>query len=94
MGLIPEGLQIDHLCRNKECVNPDHLEPVTGSQNMKRIPGQPFPARTSGMNVTGFCIHGHEYTPENTYTYPDGRTECRECKRSRKRKRRVEDEVL
>ena len=93
VGLIPEGLEIDHLCRNKACVNPDHLEPVTGSENMKRVPGKPFWV-FSGKHVTGFCRQGHEYTDENTYTYPDGRTECRTCKRAHKRRQRAEDEVL
>lgn len=94
VGEVPSGLELDHLCRNKACVNPDHLEPVTQSENMRRIPlgarnlphgGRP-PWVVSGKNVTGFCKHGHEYTDENTYVYPDGRTECRVCKRGRKRK--------
>ena len=36
VGPVPEGLQLDHLCRNRACVNPEHLEPVTGSVNVQR----------------------------------------------------------
>lgn len=99
VGTIPEGLELDHLCRNTSCVNPDHLEPVTREENQARIPEQiRFGARpkgwlpswvTSGKNVTGFCKHGHEYTEDNTYYYKDGRTDCRRCKAGRVRKPRV-----
>ena len=87
VGEIPAGLEIDHLCRNRRCVNPDHLEPVTQEVNRLRTPtradGTYRPAWiTSGKNVTGHCIRGHEYTELNTYTYKDGRTECRTCKRA------------
>lgn len=86
LGQIPKGLEIDHLCRNTLCVNPDHLEPVTREENQRRIPnnqarqGRP-PWVVSGKDVTGKCIRGHEYTEMNTYTYKDGRTECRTCKK-------------
>jgi hypothetical protein len=93
LGSIPEGMELDHLCRNTSCVNPDHLEPVTRDENQKRIPFRItdtwLPAWVvSGKNVTGYCKHGHEYTEENTYYYKDGRTECRTCKASRPRKPR------
>jgi len=93
VGPIPDGMELDHLCRNRSCVNPDHLDPVPRAVNQERIPdplrmrpGAMPPWATTGKNVTGFCKHGHEYTPDNTYTYPDGRTECRICK-SRNRRR-------
>lgn len=77
-GPIPEGLQIDHLCRVRACVNPDHLEPVTAKINCHRGFGP------SGLNASKTeCSHGHAYTPENTYLEFNkvGRTKrhCRAC---------------
>lgn len=85
VGMIPQGLELDHLCRNTSCVNPDHLEPVTGMENRRRMFSYPSWI-VSGKKFTGYCKHGHEYTPDNTYTYKDGRTDCRTCKASRVRK--------
>jgi hypothetical protein len=63
-GEIPEGLQIDHLCRVRRCVNPDHLEPVTPLENQRRgIAGQVVRARHLART---HCVNGHEFTPENT----------------------------
>ncbi len=76
---IPDGLQIDHLCRNRRYVNPEHLEPVTPRENLIRGTRWDF-------NATA-CIHGHEYTEDNSYLAPDGGRRCRECSRYRDRKR-------
>lgn len=67
-GPIPPGLQLDHLCRWPRCVNPDHLEPVTGGENTRR----------GGRAIRTHCPSGHEYTPENTYTHK-GKRRCRTC---------------
>jgi len=73
-GPVPEGLELDHLCRNRGCVNPDHLEAVTHAENMKR-------GANTGKRVP-YCKHGHEFTNENTYIYPaTGKRACRECRR-------------
>jgi hypothetical protein len=76
VGPIPDGLEIDHLCRNRGCVNPDHMEPVSGRVNTLR-----------GVGITALnsqkthCPKGHEFTDENTYVTPTGRRVCRECSR-------------
>lgn len=74
VGPIPDGLELDHLCRNRACVNPDHLEPVTHRVNCLR--GE-APRRTH-------CPRGHRYTAENTRpaTATQGR-KCRACERER-----------
>lgn len=69
---IPAGFELDHLCRVPLCVNPDHLEPVTRAENNRR--------RVLALVK---CINGHDYTPENTYTRPDGNRDCRICIRAR-----------
>lgn len=73
VGPIPEGLHIDHLCRVRNCVNPEHLEPVTLAENNRRAAA----AQTH-------CIHGHEFTPENTLTSKRGHRFCRSCARARR----------
>lgn len=76
-GPIPEGYQIDHLCRNRRCVNPDHLEAVTPRENVLRSLNPP------SLNAKKtHCIHGHEFSPENTEIRNGGRG-CITCRRAR-----------
>lgn len=79
-GAVRDGLQLDHLCRNRLCVNPAHLEPVTLRVNVLRGVGH------SAVNaVKTHCVSGHEFTLENTIDRPRGRRECRECSRRQHR---------
>lgn len=76
-GKIPRDLCIDHLCRVKNCVNPDHLEPVT--QQVNNLRGTSPAARNAAKT---HCKNGHEFVGENLYERPDktGR-QCFVCKR-------------
>lgn len=90
VGPIPEGLEIDHLCAVRSCVNPAHLEAVTHRENLLR--GSGF----AGVNAAKtHCPHGHEYSPENTYhnPNPNGGRICRTCKRKRDRDARLRTDV-
>lgn len=69
-----EKLELDHLCRIRHCCNPDHLEPVTHQENIRR-------GETGIVNRSKtHCPKGHEYTSENTFRTKIGR-QCRQCKR-------------
>lgn len=83
VGPVPEGLQIDHLCRNTLCVNPDHLEPVSGTVNINRMPWNSYIKNARKSR----CKHGHEFTPENTKVYA-GRRQCATCIKRRERQTR------
>lgn len=79
IGEIPEGLQLDHLCRVRHCVNPYHLEPVSARENLMRSP-----ITLAGINARKtHCIRGHEFTSENTYLAKRGSRACRACNRQR-----------
>lgn len=83
VGPIPPGAQIDHLCREPRCINPDHLEAVTQRENIVR--GE-SPSAVNARKT--HCLHGHEFTPENTYRRPDdGNRQCRACANERNRQR-------
>lgn len=70
VGPVPHALQLDHLCRVRLCVRPDHLEPVTAKVNLNRGRHH-LRERTS-------CRKGHEYTPENTIRW--GKEQARRCR--------------
>jgi hypothetical protein len=76
IAAIPPGKQLDHLCRNRACCNPLHLEPVTCKENLMR--GNTLQRENAAKTE---CPKGHAYTEENTYRYPDGRRRCIACRR-------------
>lgn len=80
-GPIPAGYQIDHLCRNRRCVNPDHLEAVTSRENTMR--GDTVPARHAART---HCLHGHPLTPDNLVPSVKYR-KCLACERANGRER-------
>lgn len=85
VGPIPDGLQTDHLCRNRACANPVHLEVVTSRVNTLR--GIGVAAKNAGK---GHCKWGHEFTNANTHAFRGDRRpgrKCRTCDRLSARKR-------
>jgi len=82
VGTIPDGMQLDHLCRVRRCCNPDHLDVVTSRENTLR--GQGIAAEHARKT---HCPHGHQYDLTNTWIYRGSRY-CRACSRERSRLRR------
>jgi hypothetical protein len=82
VGPIPDGLQLDHLCRNRLCVRPEHLQLVTVRENLLR--GHTHAAANAAKS---HCPAGHPYDERNTYRAPDGSRMCRPCMRERDRRR-------
>jgi hypothetical protein len=91
VGPIPNGLQVDHLCRVRACCNPSHLEPVTQRENLLR--GQGIAARCARVTE---CPQGHRYDTANTRIRPRGGRECRPCDRARSKRwrERKKEEAL
>ncbi|MGE3795896.1 MAG: HNH endonuclease signature motif containing protein [Dehalococcoidia bacterium] len=77
VGAIPDGLHIDHLCRVTACVNPQHLEAVTSTENRRRA-----------ARAVLSCPKGHKYTAANTRVAKDGTRNCRQCSREMARVKR------
>ena len=81
IGSIPDGLTIDHLCRNRSCENPSHLEAVSRGINVLR--GEGLAARNARKT---HCIRSHPFSGSNLRISPQGIRECRACCRIRSRK--------
>jgi hypothetical protein len=83
IGPIPDGLQLDHLCRNRSCVNPEHLEVVSCRENLMR--GQTLAAENAAKT---HCKRGHPLSGENLYVEPKGTRACKQCRRDAVRRSR------
>ena len=78
-GPVPSGMQLDHICRNRVCCNPQHLEPVTPKENQHRSP-----ITSAGKT---HCKRGHPLSGDNLYSHPGtGKRGCRECRAMVQRK--------
>jgi hypothetical protein len=86
IGPIPDGLDLDHLCRVRCCVNPAHLEPVTRKENLERAGIiKAINDLASARGSITHCKNGHPLSGDNLYTYPNGGggRVCRACRRER-----------
>lgn len=90
-GEIPSGMQIDHLCMRTSCCNPDHLEVVTQSQNIRR--GYATNVTISRQRAKTHCPADHAYSETNTYVWGNGYRQCRQCKREADRRWRARQKM-
>ena len=86
VGPIADSLPLDHVaargCVTRACVNPDHLEPVTQRENLRR--GRGAAVTSERHRAQAACVHGHTFTEDNTYFDPsNGKRRCRICCRTR-----------
>lgn len=90
-GEIPKGLDLDHLCRNRGCCNPFHLEPITRAENNRRgLTGKTtIPLTAQKYLARSHCKHGHLYTEENTIHEPKFHGSARICKTCRQNRSRA-----
>ena len=86
-GPVPDGLVLDHLCRNRACCNPEHMEPVPQGENIRR--GMTGAAASARHAKRTHCARGHAFTEGNTYRRQDGRR-CRTCSLERRRRERLD----
>ena len=77
VGKIPDGLTLDHLCRNHKCVRPLHLEAVSLTENQAR--GESVCVQNTRKT---YCKHGHPFDQSNTRIRPDGKRDCKACARA------------
>lgn len=82
IGPIPDGMALDHTCRNRACGNPMHLEPVTNKVNVLRGVGP-----TAQNAAKSHCVNGHLFDEQNTRIDRGGKRACRTCQRERARAR-------
>lgn len=83
-GKVPPNLQLDHLCRTRNCVNPAHLEPVTSKENSRRGHAPNMLAHFSKV-----CKRGHSITGQNAKPVRPGHVQCRICNSNNDARRRA-----
>jgi hypothetical protein len=86
VGTIPAEMQLDHLCRNRACVNPGHTEPVSQGENIRR--GEAGVPSGAQQRAKTHCRKGHPYSEGNTYIRKNGHRTCRTCNAEGQRRMR------